>query len=161
MEVFILSKTIKTRIQNKHDIEVNWNSAGNAGFIPLRGELIIYDAEISESGLVTSLPADRSKPYQYARFKIGDGITKVNDLPFSIIGQDDLKALAYSYTTITCQNGANDIYFEATIPAKVSNVEEFGEWLMANGFDYEGDNGFPLEVGKRHDFYQGGTIGLR
>jgi hypothetical protein len=33
-------KIVKTRIQNKHDLEVNWN---NATFIPIAGEIIIYD----------------------------------------------------------------------------------------------------------------------
>lgn len=59
------NKTIKTRIQNKHDIETNWNNA--TGFQPLPGELIIYDA-------------DGTHPYP--RFKIGDGTKFVRDLPF-------------------------------------------------------------------------------
>ena len=49
----------------KHDIEENWAKATN--FIPLVGEIIVYDAD---------------ETYNFARIKIGDGITKVNDLPF-------------------------------------------------------------------------------
>ena len=60
------TKTIKTRIINKHAIESDWFKAVN--FIPLKGELIVYD------------PDDT---YSYSRFKIGDGVTNVNDLPFA------------------------------------------------------------------------------
>jgi putative ABC transport system permease protein len=37
-------KTVYTRIQNKHDLEVNWKKA--VGFIPLAGEVVIYDKEV-------------------------------------------------------------------------------------------------------------------
>ena len=36
------------RVINKHDLEVNWLKATN--FIPLDGELIVYDREIDENG---------------------------------------------------------------------------------------------------------------
>lgn len=58
-------KEFFTRIQHKHDTEENWLKATN--FIPLVGEIIVYDAD---------------ETYNFARIKIGDGITKVNDLPF-------------------------------------------------------------------------------
>lgn len=60
---------MKERIQIKHDLEENWQKAVN--FIPLAGELIIYDG-IIEDGKYIKMP----------KFKLGDGITKVNDLPF-------------------------------------------------------------------------------
>lgn len=53
------------RITHKHDTEENWLKA--TGFSPLEGELIIYDK-------------DDTHPIE--RFKIGDGVTNVNDLPF-------------------------------------------------------------------------------
>lgn len=56
---------IKTRIIHKHDTEANWNLATN--FIPKQGEIIIYD---------------KDSTYNYERFKIGDGVTAVNDLEF-------------------------------------------------------------------------------
>ena len=68
------NKILKSRVILKHDIEENWLKATN--FIPLRGEVVVYDPD---------------NTYDYARFKIGDGITqadgtvvgtKVNDLPF-------------------------------------------------------------------------------
>ena len=55
-----MSKILQTRIQNKHDIEANWNLATN--FIPLAGEIIIYD--------------DLNK------IKIGNGTTLLSNLPF-------------------------------------------------------------------------------
>lgn len=61
----MIIKNINGRIQHKHDIEENWLKATN--FIPLIGELIVYDPDSSHTK---------------ARFKIGDGQTLVNDLPF-------------------------------------------------------------------------------
>lgn len=55
------NKTYQGRIVQKHDSSTNWAKATN--FIPLKGEIIIYD--------------DLNK------IKIGDGTTKVNDLDFS------------------------------------------------------------------------------
>ena len=62
------TKNLKTRIQNKHDTEANWAKATT--FKPLAGELIIYDKD-----------SNNAKP----RFKIGDGITTVTNLPFVAI----------------------------------------------------------------------------
>ena len=59
-----MAKTVKTRIQNKHDSEANWN---NASFAPFAGEIIIYDAD-----------ENHAQP----RIKIGDGVTPVTKLPF-------------------------------------------------------------------------------
>ena len=58
-------KNIKSRITHKHDIEANWLLAVN--FTPKQGEIIIYDIDDN---------------YSYERFKIGDGISNVNILPF-------------------------------------------------------------------------------
>ena len=64
-------KMFNTRIINKHDIEANWNKAVN--FIPIQGEIIVYDID---------------EIYNYERVKIGDGIRKVNDLPFVDVQSD-------------------------------------------------------------------------
>ncbi len=65
------TNTIKTRIQLKSDTEANWNKAGpkngSLGFIPLRGELIIYSAD---------------ETHAFSRLKVGDGETNVVSLPF-------------------------------------------------------------------------------
>ncbi len=60
-----MSKNIKTRIQNKHDIEANWSTST---LVPLAGELIIYD---------------KDDTHDYVRFKVGDGETLAARLPFA------------------------------------------------------------------------------
>lgn len=60
------TKTIKTRVMNKYDTEANWSKAT---FTPLKGELIIYAPD---------------EAHQYERFKVGDGITAIGELPFSV-----------------------------------------------------------------------------
>lgn len=60
-----MSKTLQTRVQMKHDTEANWNKATN--FVPLAGEIIIYDI-------------DASNPTQ--RMKVGNGIDILSNLPF-------------------------------------------------------------------------------
>ena len=84
-------KTITSRVINKHDLEVNWEKATN--FIPKQGEIIVYDRETLANGLImpgavtdgsgnSLLNSGRTEPYTYERFKIGDGIKLVSDLPF-------------------------------------------------------------------------------
>ena len=75
-------KLISTRIQNKHDLEVNWKKA--TGFIPLAGEWIIYDKEVDSEGNTLALPEGRTTAFTYERFKIGDGVTPINDLAFAL-----------------------------------------------------------------------------
>lgn len=53
------------RLVQKHDVQANWEKAVN--FIPMTGEIIVYD------------PDDN---YSYARVKVGDGETLVSNLPF-------------------------------------------------------------------------------
>ena len=55
------NKEIKTRIQNKNDTSENWAKAIN--FIPLKGEIIIYN--------------------DLRLIKIGDGVTKIGALEFA------------------------------------------------------------------------------
>ena len=38
-----MAKTIQTRVQHKHDIESNWKKAIN--FVPLQGEIVVYDID--------------------------------------------------------------------------------------------------------------------
>lgn len=58
-------KTYEGRILHKHDTKENWDKAVN--FIPKISELIVYDAD---------------DDCAYPRLKIGDGATKVQELPF-------------------------------------------------------------------------------
>lgn len=56
----------KLRIKLKHDTEENWLKATT--FKPFKGELIIYDVDSTHS---------------VPRFKVGDGVKVVGDLPFT------------------------------------------------------------------------------
>lgn len=62
-----MTENVNARIINKHDTENNWNKA--VSLIPKLGELIIYD---------------KDENYDYARIKIGDGVTSVILLPFAL-----------------------------------------------------------------------------
>ena len=58
-------KRLNARIVHKHETEANWLLATN--FIPMQGEIIIYDIDSTHS---------------YERVKVGDGKTLVSALPF-------------------------------------------------------------------------------
>lgn len=58
-------KRLNTRIIHKHETEANWLLATN--FIPMQGEIIVYD---------------KDSTHAYERIKIGDGVTVVSSLPF-------------------------------------------------------------------------------
>ena len=59
-------KKLLGRIVHKHDVQSNWEKA--TAFIPMKGEIIVYDIDDN---------------YSYERFKIGDGKTLVSSLPFA------------------------------------------------------------------------------
>lgn len=58
-------KQFIARLQQKHDIEANWTKAVN--FVPKVAEIIVYDPDATHSE---------------SRFKIGDGVRKINELEF-------------------------------------------------------------------------------
>ena len=58
-------KRLNTRIIHKHETEANWLLATN--FVPMQGEIIIYDIDSTHA---------------YERVKVGDGKTLVSALPF-------------------------------------------------------------------------------
>lgn len=64
-----MSQYAKTRIKHKHDIEANWSISN---IMPLDGEIIIYDPDDTHAT---------------PRFKVGDGKTALNDLPFVSNGE--------------------------------------------------------------------------
>lgn len=76
------TNTFKVRVQLKSDTEENWNKVGpqngSSGFVPLLGELIIYQ------------PDDN---HLYSRLKVGDGNTNVVNLPFIDAGTIDGETL--------------------------------------------------------------------
>jgi hypothetical protein len=95
-------KRFKTRMQQKHDIEANWDRATD--FIPMRGEIIVYDSEIDVDGTLLELPEGRTDRYDYARFRIGDGRSYLKDLPFA--GGESVGATGTGIQIITW--GADD-----------------------------------------------------
>lgn len=67
---------MKDRVLIKHDIAENWAKAVN--FVPMAGELIIYDG-IMEDGVYLEQP----------KIKVGDGLHKLAELPFLKIEQPE------------------------------------------------------------------------
>lgn len=65
-------KTMQTRIQQKTDIEANWNQSD---LVPFVGELIVYAPDENHAA---------------SRLKIGDGVTTVSNLPFISMDGIDL-----------------------------------------------------------------------
>jgi hypothetical protein len=58
---------MRARVSQLHKTEVEWEKLSE--FIPYSGELIVFDPD---------------SKHKYARLKVGDGITKLKDLPFFI-----------------------------------------------------------------------------
>lgn len=75
---------MKDRILIKHDRASNWEKAIN--FIPLAGEIIIYDGVILNKEYI-----------EQPRLKIGDGIHKVSELPFLGINETAPAEISYSF----------------------------------------------------------------
>ena len=65
-----MSLNINARVKHKHGTEANWEM--QAEFIPMDGEIIIYDED---------------ENYDYKRIKIGNGVDDVNDLDFVVHGE--------------------------------------------------------------------------
>ena len=110
-----MAKKFNYRVMQKHDIQANWEKAIN--FIPLKGELIVYDAE-PENGI------------NYPRFKIGNGIlnaetglvegTKINDLPFVVLSEGEIIGEGASARGINTQAGNRAF--------KILNIEKIDKY---------------------------------
>ena len=93
------------RFTLKNDTEENWKKAVN--FVPKKGEPIIYNKDAK---------------HNYSRIKIGDGITKVSNLPFSDI--DNVAKLDADNTF----RGSN----EFTQNIILNNVTPIKPWHVTN-----------------------------
>ena len=71
---------LDVRIKLKHDITENWNNA--IGFIPMAGEVIIYDDYEEKTWTETEYGEEVTKTVYIPGIKIGDGKAYVQDLPF-------------------------------------------------------------------------------
>ena len=58
---------LNSRIIHTHDTQAEWEKKET--FIPRAGEIIIYDVD---------------DKFTYERFKIGDGVTTLKELPFTV-----------------------------------------------------------------------------
>lgn len=89
-----MAKIYKGRISQKHDTSENWEKAGN--FVPLTGELIIYD--------------------DLHKIKIGTGSTKIKDLPFEAVDgaqiSGGINSIGNESTTIAINPAINGAGFE-------------------------------------------------
>lgn len=75
-----MSATINTRIQLKRDTTQHWNEA--IGFIPLPGEVIVYEDYETKTYTVEEYGETVTKTVQIPNIKIGTGNAYVQDLAF-------------------------------------------------------------------------------
>ena len=111
-----MAATVKTRIQLKYDTEEHWNRAVN--FCPLKGEVIIYSTDDT---------------HPFCRLKVGDGETKVTDLPFIFMEGDvppaDLNfVLREHFIDFPRVGKANLLYIEAA-------TNTIYKWTDSGGYD--------------------------
>lgn len=71
---------LDVRIESKHDTTENWNKA--KGFIPLPGEIIIYDDYEVKTWTVEEYGQTVTKTANIPNIKIGTGNAYVQDLAF-------------------------------------------------------------------------------
>lgn len=79
---------MQARIKSKHDTTANWNNA--VGFIPMAGEIIIYDDWKVKTWTVEEYGETVTKTAYIPGIKIGTGNGYVQDLAFV---NDDLREL--------------------------------------------------------------------
>lgn len=75
-----MSGTIDARIKIKHDTTANWDRA--SGFIPLVGEIIVYDDYETKTYTVEEYGEEVEKTVNIPNIKIGTGNAFVQDLAF-------------------------------------------------------------------------------
>ena len=132
--------TVKGRVQNKHNTEAEWLKSvyvdGNAGgtlldnpFIPLDGELIVYDPD---------------SVYNYKRFKFGDGRNHVDALPFIGMEYWDELQKKVPFLFVSTEPGTQ------MLPI-IEQVEAFGCWCVVSFNGY-----YTANIGMTAD-YNGGT----
>lgn len=75
-----MSATTNARIKVKHDTTANWNRA--RGFIPMAGEIIVYDDYETKTYTVEEYGQEVTKTALIPNIKIGTGNAYVQDLAF-------------------------------------------------------------------------------
>lgn len=122
------NNTIKTRIQLKSDTEANWNKAapknGNPGFIPLRGEVIIYSADATHA---------------FSRLKVGDGETNVVNLPFidsGTLNGEETEIKKYPNYNSFPQPGSPLFLYVSLETNRIYHYEQGNGYTQLSNFDY-------------------------
>ena len=98
----------RVTMSQRHDIEAHWKLAKN--FIPKAGEIIVYDPD---------------ETHDYARFKCGDGVTYVNDLPF--IFKIDENYATKEYVDNTVVNITTEVDSTLTKEGKAADAKAVGD----------------------------------
>lgn len=75
-----MSATVDARIKLKHDTTENWNNAGD--FIPMAGEVIVYDDYEIKTYTIEEYGEQVTKTVKIPNIKIGTGNAYVQDLAF-------------------------------------------------------------------------------
>ena len=75
-----MSATVNSRIKLKRDTTANWNAA--IGFIPLAGEVIVYDDYETKTYTVEEYGETVTKTVNIPNIKVGTGNAYVQDLAF-------------------------------------------------------------------------------
>lgn len=150
------TKTMKGRISNKHGTEEYWilsvyksledqseaNKRDNP-FIPLAGELIIYDPD---------------SIYKYPRFKYGNNVDNVIDLPFVVEDTIEKARLDLDTEEKTVVGAINEMYKGiGALEASAVNQATADEGLIAK----IEDNNLHIAIDDETVFiFDGGSTGL-
>ena len=94
------------RIKVKHDTTEHWNNA--RGFIPLQGEIIVYDDYETKTYTVEEYGEQVTKTVYIPNIKIGNGNAYVQDIAFV---NDDLRE--------TLLNHINNMELHTTLQEKL------------------------------------------
>lgn len=157
------AKQLKAKVIFKHELEVDWQKSA---YVPGETEIVVYDKEVDINGktLVDEsgnprLPEGRNEPYIYARFKFGDGITNVNELPFSnSVGENGLALIPGDgqSSIVQKQGGAYNSRGQAFSQSTANGVNAVS--LGANN-TVDGTNGFTTGHDNEVYQYDGATVG--
>ena len=148
------TKTMKGRISNKHGTEEYWilsvyksvedqtetNKRDNP-FIPLAGELIIYDPD---------------SIYKYPRFKYGNNIDNVVDLPFVVEDTIEKAQLNLDTEEKTIAGAINEIYNAHKEDQKETNQALKEAVYLGNQQTITGEKTFESKITAKDIYLSGG-----
>ena len=141
------TKTVKGRISNKHGTEEYWilsvytdtskNTLRDNPFIPLAGELIVYDPD---------------SVYDYPRFKFGDGVNNVDQLSFVTEELAEELAGKFSLTYFSVGTSTDGVTMQ-DLYNKITEEIGDGTWSFISISARNNFTGF-LKMGYRGGYYE-------